>query len=135
MSKRPLADARGSVKSVCYGAAACGYRDLPSGRPGLVSRGNMVSAFKYSLQLKLELLMEMIPVTPERKAQLEEYAKEHGQSPAQALDDLLAAQLEAEQREYDETVQGALKGYEDVKAGRTNSAEEVFGWLRVQHGL
>ena len=42
--------------------------------------------------------MEMMPVTPERKAQLETYAKEHGQSPAEALDDLLAAQFEAEQR-------------------------------------
>ncbi len=79
--------------------------------------------------------MEMMPVKPERKAQLETYAKEHGQSPAEALDALLAAQLEAEQREYDETVQGALSGYEDVKAGRTSSAEEVCGWLRTKHGL
>jgi hypothetical protein len=79
--------------------------------------------------------MEMMPVKPERKAQLETYAKEHGQSAAEALDDLLAAQLEAEQREYDETVQGALRGYEDVKAGRTSSGEEVFERLRVKHGL
>ncbi len=79
--------------------------------------------------------MEMMPVKPERKAQLETYAKEHGQSPAEALDSLLEAQLEAEQREYDETVQGALRGYEDVKAGRTSSADEVFEWLRTKHGL
>ncbi len=50
--------------------------------------------------------MEMMPVTLERKAQLETYAKEHGQSPAEALDDLLASQLDAEQREYKKTVQG-----------------------------
>jgi hypothetical protein len=37
--------------------------------------------------------------------------QEHGQSPAEALDDLLAAQLEAEQRQYDETVKGALSRY------------------------
>jgi len=76
--------------------------------------------------------MEMMPVKPERKAQLEIYAKEHGQSVAEALDDLLAAQLEAEQREYDETVKGALRGHEDVKAGRTSSGEEVFARLRVK---
>lgn len=79
--------------------------------------------------------MERMPVKPERKAQLETYAKEHGQSPAEALDDLLAAQLEAEQREYDETVQGALRGYEDVKACRTRPAKDVFEWLRAKHGL
>ncbi len=73
--------------------------------------------------------MEMMPVKPERKAQLESYAKEHEQSVADALDDLLAAQLEADQREYDETVRGALRGYEDVKAGRTSSGEEVFAQL------
>ena len=53
--------------------------------------------------------MQRMPLKPERKAQWETYAKEHGQSPAEALDDLLAAQREAEQREYDETVQGALR--------------------------
>lgn len=79
--------------------------------------------------------MDMMPVKPERKAQVEAYAKEHGQSAAEALDDLLAAQLEADQREYDETVQGALRGYEDVKAGRTSSPDEVFNWLREKHGL
>jgi hypothetical protein len=42
--------------------------------------------------------MEMAPVKPERKAQLETYAKEHGQSPAEALDALLAAQLEGRNR-------------------------------------
>lgn len=31
--------------------------------------------------------MEMMPVKPGRKAQLEDYAKEHGQSPSEALDD------------------------------------------------
>lgn len=79
--------------------------------------------------------MERMPLKSDRKAQWKTYAKEHGQSPAEALADLLAAQREAEQREYDETVQGALRGYEDVKAGRTSSAEDVFAWLRTKHGL
>jgi hypothetical protein len=40
--------------------------------------------------------MEMMPMKPERKAQLEAYAQLHGQSPAHALDDLRAAQLNPE---------------------------------------
>lgn len=40
--------------------------------------------------------MDMIPLKPERKAQLEEYAKRRGQDPAAALDDALATYLEWE---------------------------------------
>jgi hypothetical protein len=40
--------------------------------------------------------MEMIPVKPELKAQLDAYARQHGQSTADALNDLLLAQLNAE---------------------------------------
>jgi hypothetical protein len=40
--------------------------------------------------------MEMMPMKPERKAQLEAYAQQHGQSAADALDDLLANQLNPE---------------------------------------
>jgi hypothetical protein len=35
--------------------------------------------------------MEMMPLKPERKAQLEEYAKRRGQDPVLALDEALAA--------------------------------------------
>ena len=38
--------------------------------------------------------MEAIPLRPQRKAQLEEYARRHGQDPASALDDALANYLE-----------------------------------------
>jgi hypothetical protein len=38
--------------------------------------------------------MDMIPLKPERRAQLEEYAKRRGQEPAAALDEALAAYLE-----------------------------------------
>jgi hypothetical protein len=44
--------------------------------------------------------MDLIPLKPERRAQLEEYALRHGQDPAAALDDVLAAALEWEQQEY-----------------------------------
>jgi predicted transcriptional regulator len=63
--------------------------------------------------------MDMIPLKPERKAQLEEYAKRRGQDPAAALDDVLAAYLEWERQDFAEAVEGARRGYEDVKAGRT----------------
>lgn len=35
--------------------------------------------------------MDIIPLSPERKAQLEEYAQRRGQDPAVALDEALAA--------------------------------------------
>jgi predicted transcriptional regulator len=70
--------------------------------------------------------MEMIPLTPERKAQLDDYAKRHGQDPAAAHDDALAAYLEWERQDYQEAVEGIRRGHEDVKAGRTHPADEVF---------
>jgi predicted transcriptional regulator len=79
--------------------------------------------------------MEMIPLTPERKAQLDDYAKRHGQDPAAALDDALAAYLEWERQDYQEAVGGIRRGHEDVKAGRTQPADEVFEELRKKHGL
>ena len=62
--------------------------------------------------------MDMIPLKPERKAQLEEYAKRRGQDPAAALDDALAAYLEWERQDFAEAVEGIPHGYEDVRAGR-----------------
>lgn len=79
--------------------------------------------------------MDVIRIKPERKAQLEEYAQRHGQDPATALDDALAAYLEWEQRDFKEAVEGIRQGYEDVKAARTQSAEEAFDELSAQHGL
>src|ERR1700691_2552713 len=61
--------------------------------------------------------MDMIPLKPERKAQLEEYAKRRGQDPASALDDALATYLEWERQDFAETVDGIRHGYEDVRAG------------------
>jgi predicted transcriptional regulator len=79
--------------------------------------------------------MEMLPVKPERKAQLDAYAQRHGQDAVTALDEVLADYFAWEQQDYDETVQAVLEGYEDVKAGRTRSAEEVHESLRLKHGL
>lgn len=79
--------------------------------------------------------MDVIPIRPERKAQLEAYAQRHGQDPAAALDDVLADYLEWEQQDYREAVEGIRQGYADYKAGRTRPAQEVFQELREKHGL
>jgi predicted transcriptional regulator len=79
--------------------------------------------------------MEMIPIKPERKAQLDDYAQRHGQAPADALDEVLANALEWEQQDYREAVEGIREGYADFKAGRTQPADEVSEELRVKHGL
>ncbi len=79
--------------------------------------------------------MEMLPVTPERKAQLDEYANRHGQDTAAALDEVLANYLEWEREDYNETVVAVMDAYEDVKAGRTQPADEFLEELRVKHGF
>ena len=79
--------------------------------------------------------MEMLPVTPERKAQLDDYAHRHGQDTAAALDEVLANYLEWEREDYSETVDAVMEAYEDVKAGRTQPADEFLEELRVKHGL
>ena len=48
--------------------------------------------------------MDMMPVKPERKAQLEEYAQRHGQSAPDALDEIIADHLACEKEEYEEAV-------------------------------
>jgi hypothetical protein len=42
--------------------------------------------------------MQTITLKPERLAELEDYAKSHGQTPADALDELLEAQLHGRSR-------------------------------------
>jgi predicted transcriptional regulator len=79
--------------------------------------------------------MDAIPIRPERKAQLEDYAQRHGQEPAAALDDVLAEALEWEQQDYQEAVEGIRQGYEEFKAGRARPVEEAFEELREKHGL
>jgi predicted transcriptional regulator len=79
--------------------------------------------------------MDTIAVKPERKAQLEEYAQRHGQTAADALDEMIASYLEWEQQDHGETVSAVLEGYEDVKAGRTKPAEEVHESLRLKYGF
>ncbi len=79
--------------------------------------------------------MEMVPISPERKAQLDDYAQRHGQDAATALDDVLAEALEWERQDYNETVEAVREAYEDVKAGRTRPAAEFLDELRAKNGF
>jgi predicted transcriptional regulator len=72
---------------------------------------------------------------PERRAELEEYARLHDQSPEEALDDLLATQLAWERQECEQTFEAVRRGYEDVKAGRTKPAGEVHEAMRRKYGF
>jgi hypothetical protein len=78
--------------------------------------------------------MEMVPLTPERKAQLDDYAQRPGQDTAAALDTVLADALEWEREDYNETVEAVLESYE-VKARRTQPAGDFLEELRVKYGL
>jgi predicted transcriptional regulator len=79
--------------------------------------------------------MDVISIKPERRAQLEEYARRHGQDPETALDDVLASYLDSEREEYLEAVEGIREGYEDMKAGRLLPADEALETLCEKHGL
>ena len=74
--------------------------------------------------------MDMIPLKPERRVRLEEYAQRRGQDPAAALDEVLAAYLEWDRQDFEGAVEGIRKGYADVKAGRTRPASELLAGLR-----
>jgi len=76
-----------------------------------------------------------MPLKPERKAQLEEYAKRHGQDAAEALDDVLADYFAWEEEDYQASVEAIRRGYEDMKSGRTKPAEEVHQALRRKYGF
>jgi predicted transcriptional regulator len=79
--------------------------------------------------------METVSATPQRKAQLEQYAQHHRQDAASALDEVLATYFEWEQQDHLEALAGIREGIDEVEAGRTQSIEDVFEELRVKHGL
>lgn len=76
-----------------------------------------------------------VRLSPERQAQLNDYAHRHGQDPATALDDVIAEALEWERQDYAEALEGIRKGYADFRAGRVRPVEESFEELRVRHDL
>jgi hypothetical protein len=76
-----------------------------------------------------------VHLSPERQAQLDDYAQRQGKDPAAALDEVLANYLEWELQDYAETADAARNAYDDVKAGRTRPAAEFLEELREKHGL
>lgn len=79
--------------------------------------------------------MKTIPLKPGRQAELEDLAHRRGKTPAEALDEALAAYLEWERQDLEEAVRGISQGYEDVKAGRTRPADTFVSDLRRKHGI
>jgi len=79
--------------------------------------------------------MDAIPLKPERKSQLDEYAKRRGQDPETALDEALATYLEWERQDYAQALEAIRRGYEEVRAGRTRSAADVLSDLRKKHDI
>ena len=70
--------------------------------------------------------MQTLPIKSERLAELEEFARRRGKTPADALDELLAEYLEWERQDYQEAVEAVRQGIEDVKADRTKSADQFL---------
>jgi len=64
---------------------------------------------------------------------LEEFARQHGKDPAEALDEALAAYFDSEQRDFEEAVAGIQRGLEDVRAGRHRPAQEFLEVFRMKH--
>ena len=79
--------------------------------------------------------MELISLSPERRAQLDDYAQRHGQNLAAALDEAVATYLDWEMQDYKAAVNGIRQGYKDYEAGRIQPVDEVFEELREKHGL
>ncbi len=79
--------------------------------------------------------MDAISLKPERRAQLEAFAREHGQNPTDTLDDALAVYLEQERQDFADAVTGIERGYADVRAGRTRPAQDFLNDLRRKHDL
>jgi predicted transcriptional regulator len=76
-----------------------------------------------------------LPVSAERLAQLEDFARRRGQDTATALDEALAEYLEWERQDYAEALDGIREGLDDVKAGRIRPADEFLDEFARKHGL
>ncbi len=64
--------------------------------------------------------MESIHINPQRRAELEEYARRRGQDAEAALDEALATYLEWERQDFAQAAEGIRRGSDDVQAGRSD---------------
>ena len=78
--------------------------------------------------------MHTLPIKSERLAELEEFARRRGKTPADALDEALAEYLEWERQDYQQAADAVRQGVEDVKAGRTKTADEFLDSVARKQG-
>ena len=76
-----------------------------------------------------------LPVSAERLAQLEDFARRRGKDTTAALDEALAEYLDWERQDYQEAVEGVRRGLEDVKDGRTEPADTFLDAFARKPGL
>lgn len=81
--------------------------------------------------------METIPITAERKAELEALARRQGKDLADLVDQALAAWLKWDRDDFEATIAAVNEGYADIEAGRSRPAAEALQDLRqsIQEGL
>ena len=77
--------------------------------------------------------MKTIPIKPERQAELEEFARRRGKTPADVLDEALDRYLG--KQDADEAIQGIQRGYEGIRSGRTRPVESFLDDMRRKHGV
>ena len=76
-----------------------------------------------------------ITLSPSRQAELERFAQQHGQTPADALDEAVAAYLELQSEHFEEDVAAVQEAIEDLHAGRSVLLEEFDGNMRQRYDI
>jgi predicted transcriptional regulator len=76
-----------------------------------------------------------LPVSAERLAQLEDFARRRGKNTVEALDEVLAEYLDWERQDYAGAVEGVREGVADMRAGRTRPAREFLDDFARKHEL
>jgi hypothetical protein len=77
----------------------------------------------------------VITLKSERRAELDDYVRRHGQDPETALDEVLADYFASEREDFEESVEAIRRADEDIKVGRTRPASEFLEELRAKHGF
>ena len=79
--------------------------------------------------------MKTIPLKPERQAELEEFARRRGKTPAEALDEALAAYWNGKARTLRKPFEVSSRGMMNVEAGHTRPAAEFLANIRRKHDI
>jgi len=100
-----------------------------------VGRGNTAAAFKYFATVKQEVAHGNDSRKTRTQSPIGSICAASRTGRGNGLDDLLADYLAWEEQDYEKSVEAIRRGNEDVLAGRTRPAEEVFQELRLKYGL